>query len=161
MFNDIASDLHPTSPKLANAVFGVARQRTISKLKSPSRRDSPTLPWRTSSQRSTSSALGNANNEKSRPAAPPQRPDSPDIETILANTPRPRKSSTSLFSTPSRAPSSSSLQASPRLEENDDLLDDRSFASVSDYGNLLEDIDSEDGDGSETDSSIDIHTPLP
>ncbi|KAF7789739.1 hypothetical protein EIP86_000685 [Pleurotus ostreatoroseus] len=149
VFNDIASDLHPTSPKPANAAFGVARQPSISRLKGPSRRDSPTLPWRTNSQRSTSGALNEVKtNGKPLTPAPPPRPDSPDIETILAKTPRPRKNSTSLV-TPSRARSSQSLRRSAKQDENDDLLDDRSLASVSEFGNLLEDIDSgsEDGDG--------------
>ncbi|KAJ3535990.1 hypothetical protein NM688_g6898 [Phlebia brevispora] len=138
VFNDIANDLHPSSPKLANALFGTARQRSISKLKSPSRRDSPTLPWRTNSQRSMR-------------------------ETILANTPKPRRSSSTFLSSPTRNPSTHSLDKSPKFDDNEDIIDDRSFASVSDYGNLLDDIDSgpEDDDGSETDSSIDIHTPLP
>ncbi|KAI0090201.1 hypothetical protein BDY19DRAFT_758309 [Irpex rosettiformis] len=147
-------NLDPQSPKLANAVFGSARQRAFDKVKAASsRRDSPTLPWRNPSLRSST---------KKEPTQEPQsvpvrRPDSPDIGTILATTPRPRKSSTSTRSSSRFSQTQTSPQAiSSKGGSHEDPL-------TSDFATLLEidsDLENEDG-GSESDSSLDIHTPLP
>ncbi len=148
-------DLDPQSPKLANAVFGSARQRAFDKVKAASsRRDSPTLPWRNPSVRS--STKKSSGQEAQTEAV--RRPDSPDINTILATTPRPRKSSTSAarpLSRPSHAQTSS-----PGRLLKDESLDE---SLTSEFGTLVEldsDLENEDG-GSESDSSLDIHTPLP
>lgn len=53
----------------------------------------------------------------------------------------------------------------PKGKDKDKVADDNESVA-SDYGTLLKDDDSDmerqlEGDGSESDSSIDIHTPLP
>ena len=147
-------DLDPQSPKLANAVFGSARQRAFDKVKaSSSRRDSPTLPWGNRSSRS---------NAKKQPAQEPQnepvrRPDSPDINTILATTPRPRKISTSAARPGSHAPQAHT--ASPGTSRIG-LPEDSKTSSFETLLELDSDLENEDG-GSESDSSLDLHTPLP
>lgn len=148
-------DLDPQSPKLANAVFGSARQRAFDKVKAASsRRDSPTLPWGNRSSRS---------NAKKQPAQEPQnepvrRPDSPDINAILATTPRPRKISTSAARPGSRPPQAHT--ASPGKSR---IGGSPENSITSSFETLLElDSDLENGDGgSESDSSLDLHTPLP
>ncbi|THH00085.1 hypothetical protein EW026_g2379 [Hermanssonia centrifuga] len=163
---DIFSEfgLQPQSPKLAEALFGSARQRSLDKVKaSSSRRDSPTLPWRNPSVRSTAREPKRA--DRPSDTTFPPRSNSPDIDAIIAKTPRPRRSSTSVLSTPS--PASRSLTSlgvrnrSPRnIGAKKDARDEPSL--ISDFGALLEaDSDLEDDNGSETDSSLDIHTPLP
>ena len=85
-----------------------------------------------------------------------KRPDSPDLNTILATTPRPRRRSSAAFP-PSSLRSRASSVASPFgwkvSEEGQD--DTEQPESDPDLGAL------EDEDGSESDSSIDLHTPLP
>lgn len=146
--------LDPQSPKLAGAVFGSARLRSLSKSKDSSRRDSPTLPWQ-SSKSAASSTSGAVQATESRATPPIERPDSPDISVILAKTPRPRKSTSSLFSASSLSSQSrSSTKKTPKTPIDDESL-------ISDFGTLLElESDFEDG-GSASDSSLDIHTPLP
>lgn len=157
---DFADDfsLDAQSYSLANALFGSARQRTANKGKLPLRRDSPTLPWRNPSLRSTRKEGVKA--ERAQPQATSRvgRPDSPDIQTILSKTPRPRKSSSATFSgsissLSSRSQSSSNLRKTPTASRDDESL-------ISDSTLLELDSDFEDG-GSESDSSLDIHTPLP
>ncbi|PSS34049.1 hypothetical protein PHLCEN_2v1953 [Hermanssonia centrifuga] len=163
---DIFSEfgLQPQSPKLAEALFGSARQRSLDKVKaSSSRRDSPTLPWRNPSVRSTAREPKRA--DRPSDTTFPPRSNSPDIDAIIAKTPRPRRSSTSVLSTPSPASRSlTSLGVRNRSPQNIGAKkvarDETSL--ISDFGALLEaDSDLEDDNGSETDSSLDIHTPLP
>ncbi|CCL98737.1 uncharacterized protein FIBRA_00742 [Fibroporia radiculosa] len=196
--------LSPVCPEFANSP---KRSSTSSRIN----KDLPPLP---------TEARG-----PSTSTAPPdtQRSDSPDIQTILATTPRPRrKSSTSALSTRSRSASRSRSSRSAlrrhvsegismprsRIHKSDprrtseaslplperrgrpgepgesmrkdardveEFWNDDSF--VSDYGTPLDgtgtpmelfDKEEEDrlereleGDGSDTDSSLDIHTPLP
>lgn len=145
--------LDPQSPKLANAVFGSARQRALSKSKDLSRRDSQTLPWQSSQV--TSATTGVTQAGEARATAIVERPDSPDIQMILAKTPRPRKSTSSIFTASSLSSQSrSSTKKTPKTPVDDESL-------ISDFGTVLElDSDFEDG-GSASDSSLDIHTPLP
>lgn len=146
-------DLDPQSPKLANALFGSARQRVVDKVKTAaSRRDSPTLPWRSTDSRSKS---GQTSKDTGPARRPPLRSSSPDIQTILATTPRPRKNSSAALPASRSSSYSSPSKLSPKSSREDTL--------VSEFGSLLElDSDLENGDGgSESDSSLDIHTPLP
>ncbi|TFK84671.1 hypothetical protein K466DRAFT_217006 [Polyporus arcularius HHB13444] len=179
---DVADILSPTSPSMANAVFGSARPRRPSTPKSPPaelsqssqprsqpqtpvRKDRPLPPIpgpaQVRSPRTTRTGLP----PRARPA---QRPDSPDVETMIARTPRPRRKSSATFNPPLARTRSNSSMAVPsswkgaaksKEEDNDSI--------ISDYGALVEKEDeSEDekegnGGGSESDSSIDIHTPLP
>ena len=153
MVSDFSLD--PQSPKLANAVFGTVRKRSLSKLKEPSRRDSPTLPWKNPLRFSRRESGDGKSSLVVPEPLQPMRPDSPDIETILAKTPRPRrKAATSMFPSP-RSPGATS----PRLGQRP--LPDSSLSSLSVYGSLFEDDSDPEGGGSESDSSIDIHTPLP
>lgn len=145
--------LDPQSPKLANAVFGIARKRSLgSKLKEPPRRDSQTLPVTNASKKSSMEV------NKRLPAPPRTRPDSPDIGTILSKTPRPqRKKSGSMFSS-SRSQGSTSTKTSPKIDSK--AFPDHSVSSL--YSSLFDDeSDGDDGGSYESDSSIDIHTPLP
>lgn len=146
--------LDPQSPKLATAVFGSARKRSITKLKEPSRRDSQTLPWTATSSRSSKTNSMDVN--KQLPAPP--RSSSPDIDAILARTPRPhRKKSASVFSISSREQGRSATKPSPKIDDHSE----HSLSSI--YSSLLDDHDdlNAEGSGSESDSSLDIHTPLP
>lgn len=152
---DIVGDfsLDPQSPKLASAVFGSARKRSLRKLKEPSRRDSPTLPWDMPLRDSKKGGV----QAKKLPELPKTRPESPDIETILARTPRPRKKASPSTLPSPRSQGSSSTKTSPKIGNT--VLSEYSLSSI--YSSLLDDdSDREDG-GSESDSSIDIHTPLP
>ncbi|KAH9929445.1 uncharacterized protein B0H18DRAFT_211913 [Fomitopsis serialis] len=84
------------------------------------------------------------------------RPDSPDLDTILANTPRPRRRS-SVAVSPSTTRSRTSSVASPfgwRVSGTDQ--DGTELRGSDDDLRGLE-----GDDGSESDSSIDLHTPLP
>ncbi|RPD53554.1 hypothetical protein L226DRAFT_95642 [Lentinus tigrinus ALCF2SS1-7] len=173
--SDIANILSPTSPSIASAVFGSARPRRPSTPKSPpaelSRptQSQPQTPIR--KDRPLPPIPGPAQVRSPRTTGPPprarpeRRPDSPDVETMIARTPRPRRKSSATFHSPMRHTRSNSSIAVPsswkgvaKSKEED------SESVISDYGALIEKEDeSEDdkGDGSESDSSIDIHTPLP
>lgn len=173
LFDDKNASFRTSKLAEAGAVFGSSpRYRTFAdttkraSLTHPSRslrRSTSEVPARPSS--STPSRLRSAS-----AAQVQERPGSPDIETILAKTPRPRRASSAVFSSPSRTslrsdkPSQSSLSLrSDGKDKKPTGEDDDSIFSISDYGVLLEEDESQsDGEGgSESDSSIDIHTPLP
>ena len=81
-----------------------------------------------------------------------------DIDAILARTPRPhRKKSASVFSISSREQGRSATKPSPKIDDHSE----HSLSSI--YSSLLDDHDdlNAEGSGSESDSSLDIHTPLP
>ncbi|TFY62532.1 hypothetical protein EVJ58_g3794 [Rhodofomes roseus] len=82
-----------------------------------------------------------------------KRPDSPDLDTILANTPRPRRrTSVAISSSSVRSPTNS--VASP--------FGWRASGPDQDVTESDDDLRGLEGDdGSESDSSIDLHTPLP
>lgn len=85
-----------------------------------------------------------------------KRSDSPDLNTILANTPRPRRRSSAAFP-PASLRSRASSVASPfgwRVPG-----EDQDEAEQPDSDDDLRALEGEDG--SESDSSIDLHTPLP
>ncbi|KIP10438.1 hypothetical protein PHLGIDRAFT_33836, partial [Phlebiopsis gigantea 11061_1 CR5-6] len=153
---DLVGDfsLDPQSPKLATAVFGSARKRSITKPKEPSRRDSQTLPWTATSPRSSKT---NSMDLNKRLPEPP-RSTSPDIEAILAKTPRPhRKKSASVFSVHLSEQAKGATRSSPKIDDHPE----HSLSSI--YSSLHDDHDelNAEGSGSESDSSLDIHTPLP
>lgn len=101
------------------------------------------------------------------------RPPSPDIGTILATTPRPRRRSSAAFAPSSfrvRSRTSSVTSVPSSWQGNvDEAATSSPLGGLMDDGGLKEvdsDIDSQsgkelEGDGSESDSSIDLHTPLP
>ncbi|KAK0469419.1 uncharacterized protein EV420DRAFT_32924 [Desarmillaria tabescens] len=98
----------------------------------------------------------------------PARATSPDITTIISRTPKPRRSASTTFSlrsnSTSRAPSSTST--SRRTSSPIGLPYDRSSRAttweetdfIDDYGELERQLD---GEGTDSDSSLDLHTPLP
>ena len=100
-----------------------------------------------------------------------RRPDSPDVETMMKRTPRPRRQSSATFTSspvPPRSRSGSAMIPSSWRGANKRPGQDHDNESImsEDYGTLLDKDGSMDerlleGDGSESDSSIDIHTPLP
>ena len=178
LFDDKNASFRTSKLALAGAVFGSsprARAATDSPQRPQSLYQSRPVPVR----RSTSEALarpGTSTPPSLRSASNttqvPERPGSPDIDAILAKTPRPRRASSAIFSSPSRPPGS--LRQSKRSHSTYSLRsetkdgkppgeDDESIFSISDYGALLEEDESQsDGEGgSESDSSLDIHTPLP
>ncbi|CCM05822.1 uncharacterized protein FIBRA_08056 [Fibroporia radiculosa] len=91
-----------------------------------------------------------------------KRPDSPDLGTILANTPRPRRRSAAAVSPANRIRSrTSSIVGAPlnwkgKIEEGSSGLE-----STLGVGEDSDDNFRLGDDGSESDSSIDLHTPLP
>lgn len=160
----------PSSKSSKFAMNNSPRLRHLKELKqSPSLRDSGALPWRRASvdsirQRSVTTPT----RPRGASASLAKRPDSPDIDTYLKRTPRPRRSSSATFTgSPglrggSRSQSTLSLRSAAKKDKlklggGDSILED--------YGTLLEqledDSDSDNGGGSETDSSIDVTTPLP
>ncbi|KAI0071250.1 hypothetical protein K474DRAFT_1669190 [Panus rudis PR-1116 ss-1] len=161
--------------KVSDAIFGSSpRHRTVldDVKHTPSRRDSPTLPWRRVSVDSANAGAASASTPRKprrvASASAVKRPDSPDIETILAKTPRPRRSTSALFSSPTstskaggtRSRSTLSLRAAIKSEKSqngdtDSILDEDLLEK------LENDSESDGVGGSESDSSIDIHTPLP
>ncbi|KAI0641658.1 hypothetical protein C8Q79DRAFT_284928 [Trametes meyenii] len=173
--------LSPKSPAVSEAVFGSApRPRRPSTPKSP-----PSTLSTTASQTSTPAkkdkALPPVPGAKSPPrgdATPGRiragrRPDSPDVETMIARTPRPRRKSSATFTSPMLRGRVNSPMVVPTSwkgiggkEKEKGKAGDDAESVISDYGMLLHDEDSDmerqlEGDGSESDSSIDIHTPLP
>ncbi|THH31195.1 hypothetical protein EUX98_g2963 [Antrodiella citrinella] len=175
-FDDRNASFRTSKLTAAGAVFGSApryraptdpAQRTIATQPSPSsrlqRRSSEALPRAipTTPSRLRSSSAAQVQEKV------PERPGSPDIEAILAKTPRPRKTSTvspprSLLRSGQRSQSTLSLRLNAK-ERKSVAEDDESIFSISDYGMLLEEDESQSDEagGSESDSSIDIHTPLP
>ncbi|KAI0938005.1 hypothetical protein AcV7_003319 [Taiwanofungus camphoratus] len=160
-----------------NAIFGSAapRKRTPSNPQ-PLVPVGPTSAQPRTSQDSTLEASFKSRTSTGGPVTDIQRPDSPDVGTILANTSRPRRrSSAGIASSALRLRSQTHSSTSPSSWKGKVDTDHGGTPSISDYGVLLEhndetQVDSEDesrlegeleGDGSESDSSIDIHTPLP
>ncbi|KAL6302538.1 hypothetical protein BKA93DRAFT_387721 [Sparassis latifolia] len=161
-----------TEELFPNAVFGSAPRRHKNSNPKPKVDTSvPTLTRRITMQTTPPKVPSRS---LTRPSSAAKRPDSPDLRTILANTPRPRRKSSASFS-----PASGGLHLRSRSTTNG--LSRRSSiaeqspdnVSVSDYGALLEEAEGVDTDeenrlgkvvedgGSESDSSIDLHTPLP
>lgn len=141
--------LETLSPIAPGAIFGSARKRSLSKAKEPSRRDSQTLPWK-NSMRYPNAGKYSVDVNSSSPPSQPSRSESPDIDTILAKTPRPRRtSSVGLFLSPRSRNSRAGQEGLP----------EQSLSSI--YSSLFGDESEGEGGGSESDSSIDIHTPLP
>ncbi|KAI0631827.1 hypothetical protein C8Q77DRAFT_1061521 [Trametes polyzona] len=184
--SSLAGVLSPKSPVVAEAVFGSApRPRRPSTPRSPptalsaaptSQTSTPlkkekTLPPVPASS-ATSKSLPKLSTGTPSRIRPAKRPDSPDVETMIARTPRPRRKSSATFTSPIlRARSSTSMavpsswKGLPGPKGKDKVAEDAESV-ISDYGTLLKDDDSDmermlEGDGSESDSSIDIHTPLP
>ncbi|GJE96236.1 hypothetical protein PsYK624_124300 [Phanerochaete sordida] len=148
--------LGPASPNAPGAVFGSARKRSLSKAKEASQRDSQTLPWK-NPMRYSNARKDSVDVKKSSPPSPPARSESPDIDAILARTPRPRKTSLAGPLSPPRVRSTPSSRTSPQSAHKH--LADQSLSSI--RSAIFED-ESDDGEGgSESDSSLDIHTPLP
>ncbi|TBU26676.1 hypothetical protein BD311DRAFT_847341 [Dichomitus squalens] len=165
--------LSPKSPTLASAVFGSSpRPRRPSTPRSPSGSVSqPHTPSRSEKSLPPVPAPAQSRSPRStrnpppRGARPDKRPDSPDVETMIKRTPRPRRKSSATFHSPIARARSNSSMAMPSSWKGV-KKDDDSGSVISDYGALLDKDDSMDekqleGDGSESDSSIDIHTPLP
>ncbi|KAI1784582.1 hypothetical protein LXA43DRAFT_954889 [Ganoderma leucocontextum] len=179
--------LSPKSPTIASAVFGSSpRTRRPSTSLSPSGSVSqqphtpshtgkalPLLPGHAQTQTQTQTQTRSPRSKKKTSNAPQRgggRPDSPDVETMIKRTPRPRRTSSATFSnspvarTRSTQGPTTAVPSSWRATSK--KPDDDTESIVSDYGMLLEKDASMDqklleGDGSESDSSIDIHTPLP
>ncbi|KAI0740047.1 hypothetical protein C8Q76DRAFT_689056 [Earliella scabrosa] len=172
---DVAEILSPTSPTLASAVFGSApRPRRPSTPKSPPSglsRSQPQTPSR--SDKALPPVPTSTQSKSVRTKNPPprarleRRPDSPDVDTMIARTPRPRRKSSATFRSPMARVRSNSSMAVPSSWKGVKSKEDDGESVISDYGTLLEkEAESEedkpaDDDGSESDSSIDIHTPLP
>lgn len=101
-------------------------------------------------------------------AGGPARANSPDITTIISRTPKPKRKASTTFSlrstSTSRAPSSTST--SGRTSSPIGLSYDRSSRAttweetdfIDDYGELERQLE---GEGTDSDSSLDLHTPLP
>ncbi|KAI0667523.1 hypothetical protein C8Q78DRAFT_385790 [Trametes maxima] len=177
----LATILSSKSPAVSEAVFGSApRPRRPSTPKSPPS-TLPTAASQTSTPAKKDKILPPVPGAKSPPrsTATPgriragRRPDSPDVETMIARTPRPRRKSSATFTSPiSRGRANSSMVVPTSWkgiggkEKDRGKAGDDAESMISDYGMLLHDDDSDmerqlEGDGSESDSSIDIHTPLP
>ncbi|KAH9938815.1 uncharacterized protein BXZ73DRAFT_44548 [Epithele typhae] len=124
-----------------------------------------------------SSKKPNAAATRSKTSFPTRRPTSPDVETMIAKTPRPRRQSSATFhqlpgggigmasGTRSRTNSSAVVPSSWRGAKTNPKQDtgaplEESEPVGSDLLEKAEESEEEDG-GSESDSSIDIHTPLP
>ncbi|KAJ8496381.1 hypothetical protein ONZ51_g1150 [Trametes cubensis] len=169
--------LSPKSPVVADAVFGSApRPRRPSTPKSP-----PTNLPQTSASAKKDKALPPVPGLSSPPSAhattttpartrsATKRSDSPDVETMIARTPRPRRKSSATFNSPilrARSNSSMMVPSSWKGLKGKEAATGDNESVISDYGTLLKDDDSDlerqlEGDGSESDSSLDIHTPLP
>ncbi|KAI9068554.1 hypothetical protein FKP32DRAFT_1561442 [Trametes sanguinea] len=177
--------LSPKSPVMAEAVFGSApRPHRPSTPKSPPSTSSTTTTSKTTPTRkekalppvpapASSKPQPRVNTKSTERARPLKRADSPDVETMIARTPRPRRKSSATFGSPilrartnagMAVPSSWKGLNAKEKEKGAGAGDNESV--ISDYGTLLKDDDSDferqlEGEGSESDSSIDIHTPLP
>ncbi|KAM5541517.1 hypothetical protein V8D89_004707 [Ganoderma adspersum] len=178
--------LSPKSPTMASAVFGSAprtRRPSIPNASAsisqqpgtppPKGKALPPLPPHAQSQTQTRSPRSKKKTKTND--APRGRPDSPDVETMIKRTPRPRRISSATFQANTNSPVARTRSAtgsgvlvpsSWRGAAKRQGLDDDNESIASDYGTLLDKDASMDekmleGDGSESDSSIDIHTPLP
>ncbi|EMD34941.1 hypothetical protein CERSUDRAFT_116464 [Gelatoporia subvermispora B] len=160
-----AGDFDPALFKApSDAIFGHARKRSLSKPRS----DAEDRPATTPSNPPVQKTVPKARAAPSKPK-PIRRPDSPDIETIIAKTPRPRRRSSATFPSPaarlrSRSYSTLASESTKSSTSSGKGKANESLDDVSDYGVLLQESvpeDTEEGDGSESDSSIDVHTPLP
>lgn len=84
---------------------------------------------------------------------------------MIARTPRPRRKSSATFHSPIASMRSTPALAVPSSWKGVKNKEEDAESVISDYGTLLDKDDSEDekqeDGGSESDSSIDIHTPLP
>lgn len=141
------------------------RLRTSKDLRqSPTLRDSGTLPWRRASMDSVRQRSVTTPTRPRGASASQKRPDSPDIETYLKRTPRPRRSSSAVFAGApslkggSRSQSTTSLRSAAKKDQLKSGVPD-DYSSL--LGKLEDDSDSDNDGGSETDSSIDVTTPLP
>lgn len=178
LFDEKNASFRTSKLAMTGAVFGSSPRRPGVADNSPRSIPSPASRL---ARRATSDAYGRPSSSTSAPSTPsrlrsasaaqpqPQRPGSPDIETILAKTPRPRRALSAVFASPSRnslpakrSPSTLSLRSEVKGGKVNGE-DDESIFSISDYGALLEEYESlsEGEGGSESDSSIDLHTPLP
>lgn len=177
LFDDSNASFRASKLAAAGALFGTTQRVPRATTDSP-KRPTPTHPSRPL-RRSTSeaiarpSAVATPSRIRSASAAHVQeRPPSPDIDSILAKTPRPRRAASTVFTSSARP--AGSLRSGRRSQSTYSLRsdakerkpsgdDDESIFSISDYGALLEEDESQsDGEGgSESDSSLDIHTPLP
>ena len=178
--------LSPKSPTMASAVFGSAprtRRPSIPNASAsipqqpgtppPIGKALPPLPPHAQPQSQSRSPRSKKKTKAND--APRGRPDSPDVETMIKRTPRPRRISSATFQANANLPiarkrsatgSGVSVPSSWRGPGKRQGLDEDNESFVSDYGTLLDKDASMDeklleGDGSESDSSIDIHTPLP
>lgn len=138
----------PRTPDVRGAVFGSAQprlRRTSTPRTPPPVKEIP---------RSIATFSRMAQPPQTPPKSARQRPESPDVETILASTRRPRRKSSATFSPAlSRTRPRAATAGAPtswRGLEGDESPDRSS---------LLE--ESGEEDGSESDSSIDVSTPLP
>lgn len=175
----LAGDLSTSSfTAPSGAIFGHARKRSLSKPKAIVADISPasdvTISPRGPAVREGAPQFKTAGISAARMASQKQspRPDSPDVETILAKTPRPRRRSSATFNSPlnrlrSRSHSTLGTGSTKSSTSSGQGMASESLTDVSDYGVLLqqdtvpEENIEEEGDGSESDSSIDVHTPLP
>ncbi|KAI0739917.1 hypothetical protein C8Q80DRAFT_203094 [Daedaleopsis nitida] len=173
----LADALSPTSPTVTNAVFGSSpRTRRPSTPKSPpsglaKSQSQPHTPARADKSLppvpgSTQTRSVRSKNLPPQRARPDKRPNSPDVETMIARTPRPRRKSSATFHSPMTSMRSTPAMGVPSSWKGVKSKDDDAESVISDYGTLLDKDDSEDekqGEegGSASDSSIDIHTPLP
>ncbi|PIL32436.1 hypothetical protein GSI_05138 [Ganoderma sinense ZZ0214-1] len=177
--------LSPQSPTMASAVFGSSprtRRPSIPHLPSGSVSQQPTspphqgkalppLPEHAQPQSQTQTRSPRSKRKTKTSGGPRGRPDSPDVETMIKRTPRPRRTSSVTFQTNSNSPigrtrsatgTGMAVPSSWRGPGKRQGLDEDS----EDSGMLLDKDASMDEkmlerDGSESDSSIDIHTPLP
>ncbi|KAF9021641.1 hypothetical protein BDZ89DRAFT_1115863 [Hymenopellis radicata] len=120
---------------------------------------------RASSVRSWKSTFSDRSSTSSIPTG---RSVSPEITDIISRTPRPRRSASTTFSvrstSTSRPPSSTRRRASSPIGLAYDRSSTFTAAStwednfIDDYGELERQLE---GEGSDSDSSLDLHTPLP
>ncbi|KAH9850463.1 hypothetical protein C2E23DRAFT_835197 [Lenzites betulinus] len=166
----LKSMLSPKSPVVAEAVFGSAprprrpstpKSPPASLLSTPTKSDKALPPVPASAPTRSLSKITPARSRTGR------RPDSPDVETMIARTPRPRRKSSATFSSPILRSRSNSSMAVPSSWKGLKEKEKGSERAISDYDTLLKDEESLsdmeqqlEGDGSESDSSLDIHTPF-
>lgn len=132
---------------------------------------SPQSPKRTSTHSFTTptrSAKPLSRSTSAISTSGPARATSPDITTIISRTPKPKRKASTTFSlhstSTSRAPSSTSTSRGTSSPTG--LPYDRSSRAttweetdfIDDYGELERQLE---GEGTDSDSSLDLHTPLP
>ncbi|OBZ72960.1 hypothetical protein A0H81_07223 [Grifola frondosa] len=174
----LATILSPKSPALTGAVFGSAPRRRRPSTPKASSVPAATPQTSQASLRPKMKPVIDKELPRTPSSAPPKaravkRPDSPDVDTFLARTPRPRRRSSATFNPPSagartlRSRAGSTIGPSSwKVGKTQQVQGD--VSPVSDYGTLLPvepaggaESSGGEGEGSETDSSIDLHTPLP